>query len=109
MYKIAYRLQSTLCSQWKKDECILLSSEDEDLENKIMQRNKYVMDYINNHGYELSTEENDDAPVSDQVKNFEGRAIVLKKDSERICCWANGYKTNQSQTGLENYSTFAEP
>ena len=77
-------------SQWKKDECILLSSEDEDLQNKIMQRNKNVKDYIEKHNYELCTEDNEGPPVPDQVKEYEGRAIVLKNDSERIHCWASG-------------------
>lgn len=78
-------------SQWKKDECVLLSSEDEDLQNKIMQRNECVKGYIENHNYELCTEDNEDPPVPDQVQEYEGRAIVLKKDMIRIYCWASGF------------------
>lgn len=92
-------------SQWKKDECILLSSEDSQLQNQINNRNNYIKTELLRNGYTLSTEDYDDAPASTQVKNCEGRAIVLKNISERIYCWASGYINNPSATELIPYDT----
>ena len=53
--------------------------------------------YLNSKKYELYTEDNEDSSVPADVKEHEGRAIVLKNDSERIYCWASGYSKTDSQ------------
>ena len=79
-------------SNWKKDECILLASEKEDIQDSITKRNDYILDKLNNNGYELYIDDNDFK--NDSCPNaYEGRAIGLKHKTsgDIIYCWASGY------------------
>ena len=74
-------------SNWKKDECILLASpEDNDIQTSINKRNNFIIERLNDEGYKLEIDENGnkDASCPVEIKIYEGRAIVLKKDENDI-------------------------
>ena len=79
-------------SQWKKDDCILLASEDEKLKEKINKRNEFIKEKLETKEWELCIEDNniDEKKISPTVNNY-GRAIVLKMDDQLIYCAVDGY------------------
>lgn len=81
-------------SQWKKDQCILLSSENPNIMKKLQQRNNFIIEKLNN-GYRLAMDE-EDKHLGDDTKKYLGRSIILKNNSEIIYCGVMNYRIGDS-------------
>lgn len=79
--------------QWKKDDCILLASDDSDLQNMIKIRNAFIKKQLKDKWKFCIQDDNlDNKKISprDENKHY-GRAIVLKKDDQLCYCTVDGY------------------
>lgn len=88
-------------SQWKKDQCILLQSNKDEIEiNKnLINRNNFIVGKIND-GYKLAMNEKDEHLIEDKDKHL-GRSIILKKGSEILYCGVNCYWKNGNQINYQ--------
>ena len=86
--------------QWKKDQCILLWSENKDTDASLKKRNNFIISKIKDEGYSLLI---DEKVTFDTVDNEDycGRPIVLKKNGIILYCGVTGYKNNSGS--VENY------
>ena len=92
-------------SQWKKDDCILLASDDSDLQNMIKKRNAFIKKQLEDNWKLCIEDENlkkEKISPIDEYKHY-GRAIVLKNGNQLCYCAVDGYYENSSDT-LSHYS-----
>lgn len=90
-------------SNWSPDSCILLYSFNAETQKKVVARNQFIIDSINNEGFRVYND-SVDQEAEDKVKYSDnphfGRAIILKNDNDNkvYYCGVNGYydvKLNQ--------------
>lgn len=90
-------------SNWSPDSCILLYSFNAETQKKVVARNQFIIDSINNEGFRVYND-SVDQEAEDEVKYSDnphfGRAIILKNDNDNkvYYCGVNGYydvKLNQ--------------
>ena len=83
-------------SNWSPDSCILLYSFNAETQKKVVARNQFIIDSINNEGFRVYND-SVDQEAEDKVKYSDnphfGRAIILKNDNDNkvYYCGVNGY------------------
>lgn len=82
-------------SNWSPDSCILLYSFNAETQKKVVARNQFIIDSINNEGFRVYND-SVDQEAEDKVKYSDnphfGRAIILRNDkNEFYYCMVNGY------------------
>ena len=84
-------------SQWKKKDCILLSSFDNKLQTKLKERNDFIRSKLADPFCCLDFSEDSDDLITPSESHL-GRAIVLKSGNDFFYCHVDGYHVGDKKT-----------
>lgn len=83
-------------TQWKKEQCILLWTTDEETQNNLNNRNKFILEKLHKGGYSLLTDR-DEKIIKDFSHDNYGRPIILTDNQDTYYCGVNGYWENDKK------------
>ena len=83
-------------TQWKKEQCILLWTKDEETQNNLNNRNKFILDKLPPRGHSLLIDR-DEKIIKDFSDDNYGRPIILTDNQNTYYCGVDGYWENDKK------------
>ena len=88
-------------THWKKEQCILLWSDDKTTQQKLLNRDEFIIANLDSGNYLLV--DGDEKIIQNLSDANYGRPIILKGDSDTLYCGVNGYwKNDEKEISYEN-------